>query len=139
MDTASLISALNDNKPPFLNALNSTVLDGNKEQNSASMSFDIPLDFCHSGNIVQGGFVAAMLDAVMVHALFIGAGQVFPTPSLELKVSYLAPSLAGRFRAEGYSVKLGKSIAFLEAKLFEENGELTATASSTVKLIRKTS
>jgi acyl-coenzyme A thioesterase PaaI-like protein len=50
-------------------------------------------------------------------------------------VSFLAPSLAGKFRAEGRVLQLGKSIAFLEASLFNAEGELTATSTSTAKIV----
>ncbi|HTO58052.1 MAG TPA: hypothetical protein VMJ74_09655 [Pseudomonadales bacterium] len=36
--------------------------------NRAVMTFTGKLDFCHSGNVVQGGFVTAWLDSAMAHA-----------------------------------------------------------------------
>jgi uncharacterized protein (TIGR00369 family) len=85
--------------------------------------------------VVQGGFVAAMLDAAMSHAVFTNIENVVALPTLELKVSYLAASLAGSFTAKGKIIRAGKSIVFLEGQLFDEQGELTATASSTAKVI----
>lgn len=136
MNKQEFITLLNHNKPPCLQTLSGSLLDFDQEDGSAKMTFDISDAFCHSGNIVQGGFVAAMLDAAMVHALFGSAMKVFPVPSLELKISYIAPSLAGKFTVTGKVIKAGKSVGFLEASLFDENGELTATASSTVRMLR---
>lgn len=136
MNKQEFITLANQQRPPCLSSLNGSLLDIDPEVGSAEMQFEITEAFCHSGNIVQGGFVAAMLDAVMVHALFGSLLKIVPVPSLELKVSYIAPSLAGSFTARGKVVKAGKSVGFLEASLFDANGELTATASSTVKMIR---
>jgi uncharacterized protein (TIGR00369 family) len=129
------IDRVNAHRPAFLVALNASVVEMNAEEKSAVMNFTIPLDFCHSGNVIQGGFVAAMLDAAMSHAVFTNIDNVISLPTLELKINYLAASLAGPFSAKGVIVKAGKSIVFLEGKLFNERGELTATASSTAKVI----
>ena len=111
------------------------IVTADRTQKTATASFEIPLDFCHSGNMVQGGFVTAMLDATMSHAAFAAIGDVCQVPTLEIKVSFIAPSLAGKFIAEGRVVKLGKSIGFLEGCLYNPAGELTATATSTAKII----
>ena len=129
------IDRLNAHRPACLVALNASVVEMNAEEKSAVMNFTIPLDFCHSGNVVQGGFVAAMLDAAMSHAVFANIDNVISLPTLELKVNYLAASLAGTYSARGVIVRAGRSIVFLEGKLFNERGELTATASSTAKVI----
>ena len=135
MTAQESIDRLNAHRPACLIALNASVVEMNSEENSAVMNFTIPLDFCHSGNVVQGGFVAAMLDAAMSHAVYASIDNVIALPTLELKINYLAASLAGPFSATGIVVRAGKSIVFLEGKLFNEHHELTATASSTAKVI----
>jgi uncharacterized protein (TIGR00369 family) len=135
MTAQARIEQLNQNRPACLVSLDGRVESMNPAEKSAVMSFTVPLDFCHSGNVVQGGFVAAMLDAAMSHAVFTHIDNVVALPTLELKVSYLAASLAGSFSAKGKIIRAGKSIVFLEAELFNEQGELTATASSTAKVI----
>jgi acyl-coenzyme A thioesterase PaaI-like protein len=57
--------------------------------------------------------------------------------SLEIKTSYLEPTRAGRLRARGRILKSSYKIAFLEGQLYNEDGLLTATASSVAKLARK--
>ena len=34
--------------------------------NKKQFLFTVPLEYCHSGDVVQGGFVTAMLDAAYV-------------------------------------------------------------------------
>ena len=83
---------------------------------------------------MQGGFVAAMLDAVMYSAVVARYIDVQAMPTLELKVSYLQPSRAGQFSATARVIKAGKSTVFIEAQLFNADGELTATGSSTARV-----
>ncbi|MBT4522855.1 MAG: PaaI family thioesterase [Halieaceae bacterium] len=128
------IDRLNEHRPACVNSLGGSVVGVDPDNNSASMAFTIGPEFCHSGNIVQGGFVAAMLDAAMSHTVFGCIDNVGSLASLELKISYLAPSLTGTYTATGQIVKAGKSIAFLQGKLFASDGTLTATASSTAKI-----
>lgn len=136
MSDTSLVQRLNKQLPPCVTVMNGKIVTADRAQQTATASFEIPLEFCHSGNRVQGGFVTAMLDATMSHAAFAAIGDACQVPTLEIKVSFIAPSLAGKFTAEARVVKLGKSIGFLEGSLYNPAGELTATASSTAKIMR---
>jgi uncharacterized protein (TIGR00369 family) len=78
---------------------------------------------------VQGGFVAAMLDETMGPALFAVHGKLAST--VDMNVSYVRPIQPGRIIGKGRVINCGKSIAFLEAELFDESGKLLARATST--------
>jgi uncharacterized protein (TIGR00369 family) len=52
-------------------------------------------------------------------------------PTLEMKTSFLRPALPGRLRAVGRVVKWGKTIAFTEGELFDDQGRLLAKATGT--------
>lgn len=90
---------------------------------------------CHSGGVIQGGFVTGWIDAAMAYAVIAQSHQSQSPLSLEIKVSFLKAASPGLGIAEGWIAKKGRSIAFLEGRLLDENGELLATASSTAKLI----
>ncbi len=135
MSTQDNIDRLNTNHPPFLTTLGGATEAIDVEEKTTVMSFAIPLDLCHSGNVIQGGFVAAMLDAAMSHAVLAHIEGITNVLTLDLKISYLRASLAGSFTARGKIIKAGRSIAFLEGELFNGQGELTATASSTAKIL----
>ena len=88
---------------------------------------------------VHGGYAATMLDTVMgcaVHSR-LKAGQGYTT--LELKVAYhkALSAESGPVRAEGRVVSLGRRAGFAEAKLFDKNGALCATATSTLLVFSK--
>jgi uncharacterized protein (TIGR00369 family) len=84
---------------------------------------------------VQGGMVAAMLDDALSLAagLSLEWGQIVPT--LEVKISYIAPAKPGRLLGRAEIIKRGKSIIFTEARLSDESGGLLATASGTSSVV----
>lgn len=128
--------AANEHLPPCLQILNARLLDFDSEAGTAELQFDVSEQFCHSVNVVQGGNVTVMLDAAMSHAVFLRETDVVALPTLELKVSFLEPTLAGRITARGKVIKSGRSIVFLEGTLINAEGLVAATASSTAKLVR---
>jgi len=82
---------------------------------------------------VHGGYAATLLDTVMgcaVHSR-LKPGQAYTT--LELKVAYhrALKDTSGPVRAEGRVLSLGKRAAFAEGKLFDSNGNLCATGTTT--------
>ncbi|WGW10635.1 PaaI family thioesterase [Saxibacter everestensis] len=87
---------------------------------------------------VHGGFFATVLDSVCgcaVHStLPAGVGYT----SLEIKVSFLRPVTAdtGPVTAHGWVIRAGRSVAFADADIRDQEGRVLATASSTCLIIR---
>jgi uncharacterized protein (TIGR00369 family) len=137
MQDATLLAALNERTPNFIRMLGGKIVAVDKEASTTTFEFNVSTDFCHSVNVVQGGFITVMLDAAMSHAVFAsGMENLSGVSSLEIKTSYLEPTLAGRMRAIGRIRKAAYKTAFLEAELYNADGVLTATASSVAKLTR---
>jgi uncharacterized protein (TIGR00369 family) len=90
---------------------------------------------CHSGGIVQGGFVTGWIDAAMAQALMSLVGVEQTPISLEIKVSFFAPARPGLVVAEGRVERAGRSTCFVEGDLRDASRTLLAKASSTVRLI----
>ncbi len=120
----------------FLKMLNGHIDSFDANEQTCTMSFNVSTDYCHSIDIVQGGFVTVMLDAVCTHAVVATDPAVSALSSLEIKVTFLEATRAGKMLAVGKVQKLGGSIAFLTAELFNTDGVLTATATSTAKIRR---
>ena len=101
------------------------------------MEFEAIYDFTHSdGQVVQGGFVTGMLDAPMAHLLMgLFNFKIIPM-TLDLNVSFLAPSRQGKLIAIAEVMQLGKSTAFMTSKLYQKD-ILVASATSTVRLVTK--
>ena len=104
----------------------------------AVLHYRATMAMCHSGGIVQGGFVTGWIDAAMAHAV-LSATNFTKTPlTLEIKVSFLKAAGPGLVIAEGWVEKMGRSTAFLEGRLIDEAGEVLARGSSTARLVELT-
>ena len=104
------------------------------EGGRAAIEFVAGLHMCHSGGVVQGGFVTAWIDAAMAQAVFsLGRPDVAPV-SLELKISFFEPVRPGLVIAEAWVERPGKSTCFAEGVLKNERGEVLAKSSSTIRL-----
>ena len=104
------------------------------EPSRAVLHYRATMAMCHSGGVVQGGFVTGWIDAAMAHAVLNATGYTKTPLSLEIKVSFLKSAAPGLVVAEGWIEKMGKSTAFLEGRLLDEAGAVLAKASSTAKL-----
>lgn len=135
-DKTELIAGLNGHAPGFIRMLGGRIIDVDLERASCVFEFNISKDFCHSIDIVQGGFITAMLDAAMWHAIFAVDQSITAVSFLEIKTSYLAPTRAGCLRVEGRVIKASYKTAFFEGSITNAGGELTATSSSVAKLGR---
>ncbi len=129
-----IIAHLNKFREPFLDDLGCTIVGVDAQAQSCEMTFDISQRYCHSGDIIQGGFVAAMLDAVTTHAIFASNENISGVSTLELKVSYLEASRRGKLTAIGRIEKMSRSIAFVSGELTNSEGLVTAKISSTAKI-----
>jgi acyl-CoA thioesterase len=92
-------------------------------------------DHCHSGGIVQGGFVTGWIDAAMAHVVMAQTKFEFSPLSLEIKVSFLQSARPGAIIAEAWIERRGRTTAFLEGLARDEAGTVLAKATSTVKLV----
>jgi acyl-CoA thioesterase len=101
----------------------------------ATLEYEAGRHMCHSGGVVQGGFISGWLDSAMAHAVIARTGFEMTPMSLELKVSFFAPARPGRVFAEAWVEKAGRSTCFTEARLLDPKGVVLAKASSTIRLI----
>ncbi|RZO16096.1 MAG: PaaI family thioesterase [SAR86 cluster bacterium] len=122
-------------KPEFLSILGFEDFSFDEEKNTYSCVFNPTTALTHSnGTIVQGGFVAGMLDSAMSQFILnIHEFKVNPL-TLDLDVKYLMSCRPGKLEVHAKILKMGKSIAFTSAEMYQE-GNLIARASSTSKLI----
>jgi acyl-CoA thioesterase len=100
----------------------------------ATLEFQAGQHMCHSGGVVQGGFVSGWIDAAMAHAAMAMAGPDVVPMSLELKVSFFAPARPGPVIAKAWVERRGRSTCFFEGQLLDGSGKVLAKASSTLML-----
>ena len=137
-ETQGIIDRLNAQRPAIIRSLGGRISSVDTDAGSCVIEYEIGENLCHSTDIVQGGIVTAMLDAAMTHAALAQQPDITSLASLEIKVSFLEPSLAGRFSCRGWVRRSGYRVAFLEGELYDAKGRLTATASTTARLSRST-
>ncbi|NUW34344.1 PaaI family thioesterase [Nonomuraea sp. SMC257] len=101
------------------------------EQGTIEVAFEAGEQFTNPVGVVQGGFLAAMLDDTMGPALVVTlpAGQFAPT--LDLHVQFLRPARPGRLVGRGRVVRRGREVCFLAGELTGPDGRLVATATAT--------
>jgi uncharacterized protein (TIGR00369 family) len=92
--------------------------------------------FLNPAGIVQGGFLAAMLDSAMGASAVTGAGdRRIGVANTEMKISFLRPVRAGsELTCTARVLKSGKVIAFVEGRIVDQEDRLVATASSSYLL-----
>ena len=100
----------------------------------ATIEYRAGMHMCHSGGVVQGGFVTGWIDAAMAHAAMAMTGPEVVPMSLELKVSFFAPARPGLVTARAWVERRGRSTCFFEGQLLDSGGKVLAKASSTLML-----
>ena len=106
-----------------------------EKEGIAELIYRAKKNMCHSKNIVQGGFITGWLDASMAMACMSQVGSDVLVLTLEIKTTFIKSVNPGNILARGKVIKLGKSIAFLEAELRDKENNLLAKANQTAKLI----
>lgn len=92
-------------------------------------------------NAINGGVLAYLLDAVVGVAVHSGnppdsAGQV----TLSLNVEYLAPLMAReQVVGEAEVVRRGGSLAFVDGRLYADDGSVACRAHAILRIFRKRS
>lgn len=89
--------------------------------------------FLNPAGVIQGGFLAAMLDSAMGATAVTMVGERKVTvANTEMKVSFLRSAhVDDTLTCVATVLKPGRVISFLEAKITDGQGRLVATASST--------
>lgn len=129
------IQAILKRPAPAAVVMGQELLDVDVEAGTVRVAYAASDQLANRFGAIHGGMTAAMLDDVISLAagLVIEWGQI--TPTLEMKVSYIAQAKPNtRILAEARTIRRGGTVIFLEADLKDETGKLLATASSTVMI-----
>ena len=101
------------------------LLDADPEAGEVTIGFEGRPEFCNPAGHVQGGFLAAMLDDTLGPAVLVKSDGAWFAP----------PARPGRLSGVGKVVQLGRTVAFLEARLTDAAGTLVATATASARLV----
>lgn len=106
-----------------------------KEAGRAAIEVEAEMRMCHSGGVVQGGFVTGWIDAAMARAAMCATDFKETPMSLEIKVSFFRPATPGLLVAEAWIERQGRSTIFLEGNLKNAAGDVVAKGTSTVRMM----
>jgi uncharacterized protein (TIGR00369 family) len=92
----------------------------------------------HFGNTrgeVHGGIVASLLDITLSQALRSTFHSPADVATISMTVSYLAPAV-GALVCSGAVVRAGRSVAFADGEVKDENGDSVCRAVATYRILR---
>jgi uncharacterized protein (TIGR00369 family) len=121
--------------PPSSKLLGWHLLDARPEDGWIRIGFDGKPEFCNPAGFVQGGILSAMLDDTMGPAVFVMTEGKLYTATITMTLNFLAPAKVGPIVGEAQVTQLGKTIAFVEAKLTAADGAVLATSTSSARLV----
>ena len=99
------------------------------------VEFEAKKNQCHSGNIVQGGFVTGWIDNAMATAAMAKVNFEKVSISLDVHISFYRAANPGIVVAEGWVEHAGGRTVFAEGLLRTQKGEIIAKGTSTLSLM----
>ena len=111
------------------------LIELDQEVGRAVVEFEAKQNQCHSGNIVQGGFVSGWIDNAMAMASMAGTNFERVAMSLDIKVAFYRAAHPGHVIAEGWIERAGGRTVFAEGLLRTVDGDVIAKGMSTIALI----
>lgn len=101
----------------------------------ATIELDLSNTHLQPFGLVHGGVIATMIDTATFWAVFMRIPEDAGLVNVDLKLNYLRSVTKGRLKAEGRSIRDGKSICYSEARVHDEKGELIAHGTSTLMVL----
>jgi acyl-CoA thioesterase len=115
------------------------ILEADADVGRIVVEFEAKPEQCHSGNVVQGGYITGWIDNAMSQAVMIRTNYERTPLSLDIKIAFFRAANPGPVIAEGWVEVLGRRTAFVEGLLRTKDGDVIAKGMSTVTLrARKT-
>ena len=88
------------------------------------------------GPIVHGGAIATLADECLERVALTVAGEGETTATADLKVDYLRPARPGRLVARGTVRQRTRRLAFCEATVEQDGGEVVAEAHAVIAFVK---
>lgn len=123
-----------DMVPPTARWMGMDLVEHDSDKMYSKVTFDPNPNMINFGGVIQGGFLTAMMDDAMGFNAFISLGMKQAMASIDLHTHYYSTVPMGTIIVEAWVIRAGKSVAFLEAKLYDKDNNLAARAASSSKL-----
>jgi uncharacterized protein (TIGR00369 family) len=120
--------------PPAAETLGWELVEVAPEQGTIEVAFQASERFVNPAGVIQGGFLAAMLDDTLGPALVATLPEGQFAPTLDLHVQFLRPARPGRLTGHGRVVHRGREVCFLSGELVDPDGKTVAVATATARI-----
>jgi uncharacterized protein (TIGR00369 family) len=101
------------------------------EKGSVTVSLDLGEHHANLQGFAHGGVLATLADAAMGLSVRSAMEPGRRHVTIELGVHYLRPVRTGTVRATGRAIRVGRDVAYAEARITDERGTELARASGT--------
>lgn len=122
-------------KPACAETLGWKLVEEDADRGEIRIQFEGRPAFCNPSGVIQGGFLAAMLDDCMGPAVLVKTNGEFFTATIDLGVQFIAPAKCGALFGTGRVISLGKRVGFVSGELRDQDGKLVAVSTASVRLI----
>jgi uncharacterized protein (TIGR00369 family) len=78
-----------------------------------------------STGALHGGVVASLIDTAASYAVMARTGHSVAT--VDMRVDYHRPAISPEYRIEGSIVRLGRTMATADARMYDDKGSLLAS------------
>lgn len=123
---------------PFVKTLGFELLKF--EGGEAEIAVEVRDELCNSWMVAHGGLTMTLLDVAMAHAARAPQPGSEPTGqgvvTIEMKTSFMQPSV-GPLHARGTLIHRTATLAFTEAKIYDEQERVCAHATGTFKYVKR--
>lgn len=120
--------------PPIASLLGWQLVDCDQEKGWIKVNFTPKPEFLNPAGFVQGGMLVAMLDDTIGPAVIVRSGGQAYASTIDLHTHFMRPVKLGPITTEATVTRLGKSVAFIEASLFDADERLCARATSSASV-----
>ena len=110
--------------------------DADVERGWIRIKFTPRPEFLNPAGVVQGGFLIAMLDDTMGPAVLVKSEGQKMTTSIGIHAHFLRPVKLAPVYCEAEVTRLGASVAYIEGKLFDEQGRLCVRSVSSAMIMK---
>ncbi len=136
LDNAELLARMRSFQAPTTALLGLELLEIDGAAGRTRFRMVARPEFCNPMGNLQGGIITTALDDAAATACIAKAGRRVGVPTIEFKVSFLAPARRGaELFCAGRVLKLGRTVSFAEADMTDGEGRLIARMSTSVMLV----
>ena len=101
------------------------------EKEACRLTFPVTEMVMNPQGSLHGGAMATAMDISMGHLVKKVAG---PGATIEMKIQFMRPVGSGTVTCEGRFLRRGRSLSFMESRLWGADGKLAALATATFKM-----